>query len=511
MTERTGAESSATTGSGPAREGSPLRVRLKALLLAPKDPAAVVVLRVALGLLVSVSAFRFLAYGWVDRLFVEPRFHFTYWGFSWIPHVSGPALRLLFASLLVLGLLVAVGMAYRFSVALLWAVFTYLQLYDVANYLNHYYLVSLLALLMFFVPGHRAFSVDVWLRPQRRRETLPAWCTYLLRFQVATVYVFAGLAKLNSDWLLHAQPLSIWLGSRTSLPLIGSILATSWAPYVAAWFGFLFDATVAGFLAWKRTRALAYAAVLIFHGATWVLFPIGMFPFIMSLAALVFFEPSWPRRFLSKRVAPAPALDVPDPQLRGWAVALVAVYGLIQIAVPLRSHLYGGNVSWHEQGIRFSWRVMTREKNGSVTFVVKNPRSGRTWEVPPSDYLTGLQEREMAVQPDLIWQLAQRIAADYAARAGGPVEVRAEAFASLNGRPLAPLIDPSVDLAAQRDTLAPKTWVLAAPQKPARQAWRDAQCGSGRSIVSTTSEERASTKRGGAGTHNAQRRARTHP
>ena len=51
---------------------------------------------------------------------------------------------------------------------------------------------------------------------------------------------------------------------------------------------------------------------------------------------------------------------------------------LVQLLLPLRAHLYGGNVLWHEQGMRFSWRVMVREKNGSVTFIVREPRDGRS-------------------------------------------------------------------------------------------------------------------------------------
>ena len=209
-----------------------------------------------------------------------------------------------FAVLLVLGLMVDAGAFYRFAIVALFLVFTWLQLVDVSNYLNHYYLVSLLALLMAFMPLHTAFSVDAWRSPALRRGAFPAWCTWLLRFQVATVYTCAGLAKLNADWLVHAQPLSIWLSAREGLPVIGPWLGERWVAFVFAWSGFLFDSTIACFLLWGRTRAVAFVAVVGFHLATWVLFPIGMFPFIMITAALVFFDPSWPRRFVCGGWAP---------------------------------------------------------------------------------------------------------------------------------------------------------------------------------------------------------------
>lgn len=459
----------------------PASGRIWKVLLAPRDIAALVAFRVALGLLIFVSAVRFLAFGWVDVLFTGPRFHFTYWGFGWVPALPAPWMHTVFAVLALLGLCMAAGLFYRVTVGLLFVAFTYVQLVDVSNYLNHYYLVSLLLGLMLVVPAHRAFSVDAWRKPALRSDWLPSWCTLLLRFQVGVVYVFAGLAKLTGDWLLHAQPLSIWLSARTSLPVIGPMLDEPWVAYVAAWSGFLFDTTIVAFLLTRKLRPFAYVVVLGFHAATSALFPIGMFPVIMVTGALVFFEASWPRRLFHglraclarTSVATSAASETPaTPALSapGWkgqvALGLALTYAVMQVAIPLRTHLYGGNVLWHEQGMRFSWRVMAREKNGSVTFIVRDPASDREWHVAPSQYLTRLQEREMSVQPDLILQLARHIARDFEAQGKGRVQVHVDAQVSLNGRPAELLVDPDVDLAQEVDGLAPKRWIRPAPESP---------------------------------------------
>jgi hypothetical protein len=343
--------------------------------------------------------------------------------------------------------------------------FTWLQLLDVSNYLNHYYLVSLLAFLCCLLPLHRLWSIDAWLRPSLRSETLPGWCTVLLRFQVGVVYFFAGLAKLNGDWLVHGAPLHLWLSARTSLPLVGPWLSLPEVALFMSWAGFLFDASVPFFLLSRRSRPYAYAVVIVFHTATRALFPIGMFPFIMTLSALVFFEPSWPRRFLRRPLRAAvaePAL----PQLHPALGAFLVVWAVVQLALPLRAHLYGGDVSWHEQGMRFSWRVMTREKNGSVTYVVRSKASGREWHVAPARYLTRVQERELAVQPDLILQLGQRIGRDFERDGLGPVEVRADTLVSLNGRRAAPLVDASVDVMTLEDGVLPQRWIAPAVEGP---------------------------------------------
>ena len=444
--------------------------RLEATLLAPVDSAWLGAFRVLFGLTLLTSSLRFLAYGWIDELFVTPRFHFKYWGFAWVQVPPSAQLHALFWLLAGLALLVSLGLLFRAAAFGLCLGFSYLQLLDVTTYLNHYYLASLLALLLALSPAGRTFSVDALLRPKLARATLPGAWLYLFRFQVAVVYTFAGLAKAHGDWLFHAEPLRIWLLSRADAPLIGPLLAKDWAAPVMSWAGFLFDTSIPWLLMQRRLRPFAFLLVIGFHGLTGLLFPIGMFPVIMVLSALVFFSPSWPRKWLERLHINRPPLEstaAPPTRTaqRAW-FAFALVYCSFQLLVPLRFLAYGGSVRWHEQGMRFSWRVMVREKNGSISFVVRVPRSGRTFYVAPHQYLTRLQEREMSGQPDLILQLAHRIRDDYAAKGFEHVEVRADTWVSLNGRAIRRLIDPNVDLSQVEDGLGKAAWILPEPPEP---------------------------------------------
>jgi vitamin K-dependent gamma-carboxylase len=449
------------------------RAALMQRLTTPKPTGALVAFRMALGVLVSVSAIRFLVYGWVDELFVKPTFFFTYWGFGWVRPLPATWMHALFVAIAVLGACFAAGLFYRVAAVLLFVGFAYVQLLDVTNWLNHYYLVNLLLLLSATMPLGRATSLDVLIAPQQKLDAFPAWCTYLLRFQVGVVYVYAGLAKATTDWLVHAQPLNIWLSARTSMPVIGSLFDERWTAYAFSWAGFLFDTFIVAFLLWKRTRAYAYAVVIGFHAMTWLLFPIGMFPFIMCAAALVFLD-------LGPKRAPV-ANAAPSRRLHPAFIGAAAVFCLVQLVAPLRHRLYGGNVLWHEQGMRFSWKVMVREKNGSITYVVESARAKRTWYVSPHRYLTDRQERELSTQPDLVLQLAHRVQEDFRAQGHDDVTVRVEALVSLNGRSAAPMIDPSVDLARVQDGLGKASWILPEPAGPPihlRPVWSAARLAS---------------------------------
>ena len=434
-----------------------------------------------------VGMIRFLQSGWIERFYGEPIFFFRYWGFAWVPVAPVAYIEALYVVLAVLALFIAIGLFYRVSIVLFVLGFTYTELLDVTNYLNHYYLVTLIGGLMCLIPMHGAFSVDAWWRSSVRRRHVPAWCLYLLRYQVAIVYGYAGLAKLNIDWLLYAQPMEIWLRARSETALVGQFFEHTWAAHVFSWGGFLYDSTIVIWLSWRRTRALAFCLVLGFHGMTHVLFNIGLFPFIMTCAATLFFAPSWPRRWLGLLMTwvgrtppelPRPtvtersALSHRSPWRQRLGYGLLAGFCAWQLLVPLRHYLYPGDVAWNEEGMRWSWKVMLREKHGSVTYYVRFKETGKVLQVPPRHYLDARQEREMSGQPDLILQLAHHIAADFEGRGMGPVAVHAEALVSWNGRPAAPMIDPEVDLASIEDGLARKHWVLPEPTGPPLQRRR---------------------------------------
>jgi hypothetical protein len=426
------------------------------------DGASLAVFRIAFAAILIAAIARYVAHGWVDQFFVAPSYFFPYEGFGWIAPLPRPAMYALYAVIAIAAGGVLLGFWYRASAIILGCAFTYAHLIDKTNYLNHYDLVSLLCLLLAFVPAHRVWSIDALRRGYSR--FVPGWSVDLLRFQLAVVYFFGGLAKLNADWLLAASPLRIWLAANADLPLVGWILERTWVAYAFSWAGLAFDCSVPFLLARRKTRGFAYAAVVVFHLSTAALFPIGIFPWLMIALTPIFFDADWPRRLAGRPAAMTNADPVRVAALSLWrrcaTVSALAADAAIQITVPLRHWLEPGDLLWTERGFRFSWQVMAMEKYGKAEFRVRDPQSGETWRVSPKRYLTPAQARMMATQPDMILSFARFLADDFAARGVVDAEVRGDVWVTLNGRPHRRYVDPRVNLAGSGVRADGRGWIV---------------------------------------------------
>lgn len=430
---------------------------------AERDGAGLGAFRALFGALLCFSVVRFWAYGWIEELYLRPAFHFTYFGFGWVRPWPPLGMYAHFGVMALAAACLCIGLASRLSAFVFFLAFTYAELIEKASYLNHYYFVSLVTLLLATMPCGADLSFDAWLR--RRRGQAPqkawAWCYALLRAQLTLLYLFAGFAKLNRDWLLAAEPLGTWLALHADAPLIGPLLGSRGAAYLASYAGAAFDLSSPFWLSWRRSRPWAYAIALVFHIGVWLLFPIGVFSWVMIASTTIFFDPGWPRRWLRTRTSTAPLEAMsPSRHLGRASLGLAGAYLLLQLGVPLRFLLYPGDVNWHEQGFRFAWRVMLVEKAGQVEFTVLTGADDRRYVVYPRELLTPLQYKMMSTQPDMIQQFARHLQQTFQAQGHQRVRVYAEAWASLNGRPRQRLIDPGVDLANEPWSLWPKRWIL---------------------------------------------------
>ena len=463
------------------------------------SPAPLAVFRIGFGLMMALSVFRFWWNGWIEALYLEPGYFFSYRYFEWVKPLGNWTYGLFILAFLS-SVMVMLGWKYRLAIVVFFLSFTYIELMDKTTYLNHYYFVSLLSFVLIWLPAADYFSVD---KGANKTVTVPGWTINCLKVFVGVVYFYAGLAKLNSDWLINAQPLSIWLPARYDIPLLGNLMQQLWVHYAFSWAGAAYDLFIVFFLLWRPTRPLAFVAVVVFHVLTRVLFPIGMFPYIMIVSALVFFDAGFHNRLLSAMVrvwrnaasfmpvmrgapptSPLPPGEGPGERgthhqarppssakarrgaraqvqrkFKGSKVVVYTVLAL-HLLLPWRYLMYPGELFWTEEGYRFSWRVMLMEKAGYLNYKIVDPTTGKRTVVNPADYLTTFQNKQLATQPDFILEFAHHLASLHQEKDGPLPAVYAESYVALNGRGSKVYVDPDVNLIGITQDTPRTEWLM---------------------------------------------------
>jgi len=398
--------------------------RIQAPLATPIDGGSLAMFRIAFGLVMATKAYKWLRpldgrtwieafqtgrfANWIEAVFSGPdvRWLFTYHGFGWVQPLPPPWTTVVCALMGFCGLLVALGWCYRAAVLVLTVSWTYFFLLDETHYNNHYYLVSLLGVLLFLMPADRRYSIRAWLRARRDRDghshLVPFWCVFLLRAQLFVVYFYGGLAKLSHQWLVEAEPIYSQLQTDRVQQTIFNVLdafgfgvwsevfTTKAFALALSWGGLWFDLAVGFLLLSRRTRWFGFALGLLFHAINhFILFDdIGLFPHLGAATMLIFFEPDWPTRLATWLRRPRlrqpdwgwfvagilvfpplgwllgwkqrPAASPDDkPRFSLWPLtsAFVATWVLVQLLLPLRHYFIPGNVAWTAEGERWSWRM----------------------------------------------------------------------------------------------------------------------------------------------------------
>ncbi|HOX83489.1 MAG TPA: HTTM domain-containing protein [Chryseolinea sp.] len=403
---------------------------------------------------------------------MKPMYFFSFYGFEFVKPL-GNYTYIIFLICAIACLLVMLGLFYRVAITTLFLSFTYIELMDKSTYLNHYYFISMVCLLMIFLPSHATFSLDAKRDKTLASKEVPRWSIDVIKLFVCMVYVFAGLAKINSDWLLHAQPLRIWLPAKNDLPVIGFLFNKVWVAFAFCWIGCLYDLCVPFLLLNRKTRLVGFSAVVIFHTFTAILFPIGMFPYIMIGISLIFFSSEFHEQLIGKLKSlferdrsfeSSEKIYVYPQAAKPFLMGFFAIFFFIQVILPMRYLLYPDELFWTEEGYRFSWRVMLMEKAGYTEFVVKD-EEGNKINVNNKEFLIPLQEKMMATQPDMILQYAHMLRDHYLQHGIKEPQVYVDSYVALNGRLGKLLIDPTVNLSKETESFRHKNWILPSPHE----------------------------------------------
>jgi len=434
-------------------------------LAQPISVASLAFFRIAFGAIMFWEVCRYFHYGWIRQYYIKPDFFFNYWGFEWLEPWSGNGMYLHFMVLGILALMIMLGFLYRVVTVLFFLGFTYVFLLDQSNYLNHFYLISLVSFLLIFVPANKNYSLDAALTPKIASDTIPTWSLWLIQFQIGVAYVYGGIAKMNHDWL-HGEPMRMWLAEGSDFPVIGQFFTTNWAPYFFSYSGMLLDLLIVPFLLWKRTRALAFIAIALFHLTNSQLFQIGIFPWMMIAVTTIYFKADWCKSILSRFYTKKAFANTRENRgamafrVGRWTTYALGIYVAWQVLLPFRHLLIPGEVHWTEEGHNFSWHMKLRDKRSKGYFYVKDLDSDKKeWKIKDKRYLSSRQRSKMRTRPQMILQYAHHLRDIYIKEGYKNIMVRAELNCSLNGRPRQLLVNPFTNLAAIEEYDMPAEWI----------------------------------------------------
>jgi len=436
---------------------------LQQILFRDKDGSSLSFFRIVFGFMLTWEVCRYFYYGWIKTYWINPEFYFTYDFFHWVSPWPENLMYIHFFVLGVLAIFIALGLFYRLSIVLFFFGFTYIFLLDKANYLNHFYLISLVSFILIWLPANAKYSIDAKLFKKTPSETVPYWAILAVQIQIGVAYFFGGIAKLNTDWL-NGEPMRDWLLDAKVAPLIGQLFVHPYAAYFFSYGGLLLDLFIVPFLLWKKTRMPAFIVICTFHLLNANLFNIGIFPWFMIAATTIYFNPAWVRRILywvkldefgQSRTAPIYASSN-----KNIITYSFLVYFLIQFVFPLRHHLIPGNANWTEEGHRYAWHMKLRQKTAKARFKVVDNQSREVKEINPRKELSKRQYRKMSTRPDMILQYAHHLTKKYNGTGEKHISVYADVKASLNGREKQLLIDPDVDLSKQQFSIFKNDWIV---------------------------------------------------
>lgn len=423
------------------------------------DNAPLIIFRVFFGVLISLECFGALATGWVKRNLVAPKYTFPFIDFAWLEPLTGPQMYFYFALMGILGICIALGLRYRFSIIAFTVLWTGSYLMQKTAYNNHYYLLILISLLMCFFPAHRDKSLDVRLGFVQKKNSMYSYARWVVVAQLFIVYTYASIAKLYGDWLDFSM-IELLMKSKSGYPLVGEFLQKSWVHKIIGSFGIIFDLTVVPALLWKPTQKAAFIASIFFHLFNSLIFQIGIFPYLSLAFTVFFFEPETIRKLFFKSKAPFNLQKTTVSNYRNTFIICLFLYFFIQLILPIRHYFIKDHVLWTEEGHRMSWRMMLRDRNGMGEFKVVRS-NGKEIYIDLKEYLTKGQQRKVLSYPDFAWQFAQYLKRDLKSESEDISVFLVNSKVSINGRAPTPFIDPTINLAKIPWTpLSHSNWIL---------------------------------------------------
>lgn len=432
-------------------------------LLRPVPIYPLVLLRVLFGSGLFLWTIWMMVSGNLVEMFSEPLYFFHYDGLEWLKPIPFPGMVLVFGLMAALALFISAGFYFRISCALFLLGICYFTFIDRAQYLSYYYyLIVLLAMLM-VSPAHRVFSFDLLKNPTLRVDYVPLWVIRAFQIQVIMLFYFAGMAKLNADWLLLGQPIGLWLTTFFEVDATNPYFASGAVlPLVLSWLLILFDFIIPPFLFDTRTSGKAIRLLAVVQITAWLFFPTGFFPWLVLFSCSIFVSP-WPAHDLISRISYflndfyrfPPEVFEKKSELaltyrnKFMIPFILGLFMVLQVGLPVFLFLKWGSQTWEDKAFRFSWDIRLLEKKSTLSFFIVNKESGIKNEVLPENYLNNKQLSRVSSDKELIVKFAEHLQNTACSDCIERPEIYVQSSLSLNGKSPMKLFESDKDVIHQ--------------------------------------------------------------
>ena len=453
-------------------------MKLNSFLTKAVSPNSLGLFRLIFGAFMIFEVLYYFNIQLIEIGFINPKILFPYDFFEFLKPLPQPIMQLILGLMLVAAILITIGWKHRIAGTFFFFANTYLLFLDKGIYNNHIYLFSLIALLLAFTNADRAFSIKSRNRSKGLPQlTIPNWQVWLIRFQIVVVYFYGGIAKLNPDWLFRQEPMRSMVKALTGSESEVFVMLLNYG-------GLFFDLLVGFALLFKKTRWIAIIALLFFHITNAIIFDdIGIFPYIMIFATVVFFEGETIEKLFNRKkevaltkkelkkkqkaksavnVAPKDNFNL-NKKTQKWVAYFLAVYILFQLIFPFRHLVLPNKVDWTSIAQNFSWRMkMTSRKAETFKFVIADWEAPARYDVKPNTYMNTMQLQKMIYDPRMSAQFARFIAEEAKKQKNiANPDIRVDIQVIYNGRGPYQLFDQDQNLAeVEYSPFKKNFWIL---------------------------------------------------
>jgi hypothetical protein len=445
---------------------------IKPFLIRPVRGEVLGIFRIIFGLLMSYELFSYIRMDLIRQTFILPDVRLSYSYLDFIQVLPEPVMYGILYICFFAALCILLGLFFRTACLTFAVIYLYILLLDKSLFNNHIYLFILLALLLASTHADKFFSVKQFLRSKSRSTTfIPQWEIFILQVQLAIVYFYGGLAKMNYDWLVRNEPMRTMIAGVSDSHPLAPMVKNDMMVYLLSYGGVAFDLLIP-FLLWnKPTRARALIPILFFHlFNSWIFDDIGIFPLVMILSSILFFQANeipglrnWIRNTYKQKGKVRKRVF---RTFSGLKPVLIG-YFIFQLVFPFRGYFLPHHMDWTMIANRFAWRMKIQSKELlEYQFKVIEGPTGTEYPVDVNTLINTQQILATIFDPLALAETARGVAVIAMKQGIRQPRVKVRVRVKWNGYPSAFVVNPEVDLSkVDMDPLSSQEWIMPPPGK----------------------------------------------